>query len=530
MAAEHGWFVVPVVVNEADTLRFILDTGAAVSAVTASTARRLGMPADGLVTAQGASGAQRLPTVRIHRITLAGIPAVDLRALVLEEETLTPFGGREEGYAPYDGVAGWDLFGSYDLLVDPVAGVLRLYGGRSAPEPAILNALAPPLPLRRIAGPIVGHDVTVNGATLPAILDTGARRVVLSPRGARIAGVRGTSPSRGSPAPSGVGTEVVAVRDGEAQRLVAGTTDLGPVPVQVGPLPIFRGLGYGDRSVLLLGNPALAGCPFLLSYRDDTVRYCREPDVPVLSTTPGGPDSVTPGEEWTRLFNGRDLDGWTPKIRGHEAGEDPRGTFRVEDGLLTVGYEGYGDFQEAFGHLFFRTPFSRYVLRVEYRFVGEQLSGGPGWALRNSGVMFHAQSPESMFLDQDFPISLEAQFLGGDGTHPRPTANLCTPGTHVEMDGVLVQAHCVEAAGPTFHGEEWVTVELVVRGGASVAHVIQGDTVLAYARPVVGGGGVSDFDPALKVDGRPLTGGFIALQSESHPVQFRKVWIRPLPG
>jgi hypothetical protein len=236
-------------------------------------------------------------------------------------------------------------------------------------------------------------------------------------------------------------------------------------------------------------------------------------------------------EAWVELFNGRDLNDWVVKIRGLPAGEDPMATFRVEDGLLTVGYESYGEFDDRFGHLFYRTPYSHYVLRVEYRFVGEQAPGGPGWAWRNSGVMFHAQSPESMGVDQDFPISLEAQFLGGDGTAERPTANLCTPGTHVEMGGALETAHCITAEAPTFHGDRWVTVDLVVRGGESISHVVAGDTVLAYAHPVVGGGVVDGYLPEAKVDGTPLTGGWIALQSESHPVQFRKVWIKRLsPG
>jgi hypothetical protein len=235
-------------------------------------------------------------------------------------------------------------------------------------------------------------------------------------------------------------------------------------------------------------------------------------------------------DAWIPLFNGRDLEGWTPKITGSALGADPLGTFRVEDGLLTVGYEGYDEFGGRFGHLFYAEPLAHYRLRVEYRFVGEQVAGGPGWAWRNSGVMFHAQSPESMTRDQDFPISLEAQFLGGNGTDERPTANLCTPGSHVVMDGSLVESHCVTARGPTIHGDAWVTVELEVLGDSLVTHLVDGDTVLQYARPVVGGGNVNRHDEAVKVDGLPLTGGFIALQSESHPVQFRSVMLKRLGG
>jgi hypothetical protein len=237
---------------------------------------------------------------------------------------------------------------------------------------------------------------------------------------------------------------------------------------------------------------------------------------------------------WTALFNGEDLTGWTPKIRGSEPGEDPYRTFRVEDGLLTVSYEGdaeadpYGPFGERFGHLFYDTPFSHYQLRIEYRFVGEQAEDGPDWALRNSGAMLHAQSVESMLEDQDFPVSIEAQFLGGNGTDDRPTANLCTPGTHVDIDGVFTEAHCINSTSNTYPGDQWVTVDLWVRGHESIVHAVNGDTVLAYEHPVVGGGVVSGFDPDAKPDGAELSRGYIALQSESHPVQFRQVLLREL--
>jgi hypothetical protein len=238
----------------------------------------------------------------------------------------------------------------------------------------------------------------------------------------------------------------------------------------------------------------------------------------------------TSEDEWIALFNGRDLTGWTVKITGSELGEDPWGTVRVEDGLLTVGYEKYDGFHDRFGHIFYEEPFSHYQLRVEYRFIGHQIPDAPSWAFKNSGVMFHAQSPESMLRDQSFPLSLEAQLLGGNGTDPRPTANVCTPGTHIEMDGVRVEDHCIPASAPTIHGEEWVTLDLLVLGDSLIAHIMDGDTVLTYSRPVVGGATVEEFGEAAREDGHPLTEGYIALQSESHPIQFRQVLIKPLPG
>ena len=228
-----------------------------------------------------------------------------------------------------------------------------------------------------------------------------------------------------------------------------------------------------------------------------------------------------PAPEWVQLFNGKDLSGWDIKISGYELNDNYKNTFRVEDGLLKVSYDEYEDFNGEFGHLFYHEKFSHYILRVEYRFVGEQVPGGPDWALRNNGAMLHSQSAESMELDQDFPVSIEAQFLGGTGEGERTTANLCTPGTHVVMDGELVTQHCIDSSSKTYHGDEWVTVEMEVRGDESIRHVIDGETVIAYSAPQIGGESVSDDFPLE--EGAPVTEGYIALQAETHPTEFRKV-------
>lgn len=229
--------------------------------------------------------------------------------------------------------------------------------------------------------------------------------------------------------------------------------------------------------------------------------------------------------DWIQLFNGKDLDDWTVKIRGYSVGENYGNTFRVEDGYLTVGYEAYPAFNEQFGHIFHKDKFSYYVLGLEYRFVGQQANEGPGWAFRNSGAMLHCQDPTTMGVDQDFPISIEVQLLGGNGQDERTTANLCTPGTHVVMDGALETRHCINSRSKTYHGDQWVRVDIVVLGDSLIRHIIEGETVLEYTRPQIGGEVVSGFDPAIKKDGTLLNEGYISLQSESHPVQFRKVEI-----
>src|SRR4051794_20414403 len=137
--------------------------------------------------------------------------------------------------------------------------------------------------------------------------------------------------------------------------------------------------------------------------------------LPVLYLGPGVVLADDKKDDWVPLFNGKDLTGWTPKITKYPFGENFGDTFRVEDGLLKVRYDKYDQFDGKFGHLFYKDKFSDYVVRVEYRFVGEQCKGGPGWAIRNSGVMFHCQDPKTMRKDQEFPVSIEAQLLGGNG-------------------------------------------------------------------------------------------------------------------
>lgn len=235
--------------------------------------------------------------------------------------------------------------------------------------------------------------------------------------------------------------------------------------------------------------------------------------------------------EWQSLFNGANLDGWTPKVRGYVAGENPMNTFRVEDGALTVSYDQYESFDARFGHIFYGVPFSHYRLRLEYRFIGEQAPGGEGWAFRNSGAMLHSQAVDSMGLEQDFPISIEVQLLGGKGDgSTRTTANLCTPGTHVVLDGAFTDAHCIDSDSATFDGDQWVQLEVLVEGSERVVHWINGVQVMTYGGLMTGGGVVSGHNPALKPEREPLGSGYISLQSESHPVQFRRIELLDLSG
>jgi hypothetical protein len=226
--------------------------------------------------------------------------------------------------------------------------------------------------------------------------------------------------------------------------------------------------------------------------------------------------------KWITLFNGKDLSNWTIKIKDHPLNVNYGNTFRVEDGVMKIRYDQYQDFKQQYGHIYYNQPYSAYLLVVEYRFVGNQATGGEGWAIRNSGAMLHCQAPESIAVEQDFPISLEMQFLGGNGTYPRTTGNLCTPGTNVVLKEKLFTPHCVNSTSKTYHGDQWVRAEALVLGDSVIHHIIERDTVFSFQKPQYDGR-----DPWVQRAGFKDAGlineGYIALQSESHPVEFRNV-------
>ncbi|MEP6835088.1 MAG: family 16 glycoside hydrolase [Gemmatimonas sp.] len=243
--------------------------------------------------------------------------------------------------------------------------------------------------------------------------------------------------------------------------------------------------------------------------------------------------SGTPGLAWQPLFNGRDLKDWDIKFAQHPLGENFRNTFRVEHGMLEVRYDQWPDFKGEFGHIFYKQAFSYYIVAAEYRFVGEQVTGagaGNSWAIRNNGIMVHSQSAASMGLNQDFPISLEVQLLGGLGKGTRTNGNVCTPGTNIVMNDKLVTTHCINSNSITYDGDGWVRVEAMVLGDSVIKHIVNGDTVLTYFKPQMGGGNANNTNPGVLINGKMLTEGFITLQAESAPIDFRKVEIVNLMG
>jgi len=238
-------------------------------------------------------------------------------------------------------------------------------------------------------------------------------------------------------------------------------------------------------------------------------------------------DDFKDTNEWETIFNGEDFDGWEIKIRGEELGDNFKNTFKVNQGSLKVSYENYETFDDRFGHIFYtKSKFKNYHLSLEYKFSGEHLKGAPGWSVKNSGIMLHSQDPSTMLLDQDFPVSSEVQLLGGLGTEERSTANMCSPGIDVDINSEKAKYHCVNSNSKTYHNDDWVKVEVIVKSNNIVHHIVENDTVISYSNLRVGGDKIPE--NYLNRLSEPLADGYISLQSEGHPVEFRNIKIKIL--
>lgn len=229
-------------------------------------------------------------------------------------------------------------------------------------------------------------------------------------------------------------------------------------------------------------------------------------------------------QKWVNLFNGKDLDGWIPKIAGYPLGENFGNTFRVEQGILSIRYNAYDSFHNRFGALYFNKKFTNYRLRVEYRFVGELTTGAPVWGFRDGGIQYHCQAPASLDLNQAFPVCLEYNLHGGNGKEERPTGEICANGIYVSINGKRNGSYCTApVVERTFHGDQWVTAEIDVYNG-KITHFVNGSAIMQFEDPRYDS--TNALAKKMIVAGNDLVkDGYISLQSNSHPMDFRKIEI-----
>ncbi|WP_218144549.1 3-keto-disaccharide hydrolase [Maribacter orientalis] len=232
--------------------------------------------------------------------------------------------------------------------------------------------------------------------------------------------------------------------------------------------------------------------------------------------------------EWISIFNGKDLNGWSPKFTGEAYGKNFLNTFQAKDGKLIVSYDDYANFDDNFGHIFYKEKLSHYRLRLEYRFLGESVLGSPDWAFKNSGIKYHSPHPSELPIDQKLLVAVEAQILGGNGKTERFTGNVCTAGTHIVMNDSLITQHCTNSSYLAINDSSWVKMEIEVHGSEKIIHKINGQEVLQYAKPQYDD--TDEFARELMKNGhsRIMSEGYIALQAEGHPIEFKNIELMKL--
>jgi hypothetical protein len=230
-----------------------------------------------------------------------------------------------------------------------------------------------------------------------------------------------------------------------------------------------------------------------------------------------------PTGNWVSLFNGKNLDGWTAKIAGQDVNDNYRDTFRVEDGMLKVSYQQYDKFGDRFGSLFYMTKFSHYWIRAEYRFVGSLAPGAPRWAYKNSGLQLHSQAPETMRKEQQFPVSVEFDIVGGRSFGSQPTGDVCQNGTHVLVGGAPVKGLCSKVGDVTIRDDGWTTALAEVDGGTRVRQIVNGALVVEYTDLTLDEANADARRLMASGAGKALTSGYISIQSNGYPIEFRRI-------
>lgn len=233
--------------------------------------------------------------------------------------------------------------------------------------------------------------------------------------------------------------------------------------------------------------------------------------------------------EWRPLFNGKNLDGWSTLVKGKTEGEDPDRYVTVEDGMIHM-YAGTPDGEKvAFGVITTNESFSSYHLKLEYRWGSKKFAPrAKPEHKRDAGILYHVWNPAKVW-----PGSLEYQiqetdtgdliFIDSGGTFFHepgdPKRYLAESEGGIARFGLAKNTwQLVAKRKVADRNEGWNTAEIIVRGGKSAEHWVNGERLLRlsnFVRPE-GDGTV------------PLTSGKISLQFEGAEIFYRNIAIREL--
>jgi hypothetical protein len=216
------------------------------------------------------------------------------------------------------------------------------------------------------------------------------------------------------------------------------------------------------------------------------------------------------------LFNGRDLSGWCVALEGRRPGEDPNGVFRVSDGVMRVSGEETGGIVS-------EKSYRDYVLRVEYRWVGKSVGSRLGMAA-DTGVLYHSQG-EMFAWNGLWMRSFECNILRGRtgdfiivSDKGAPVRYAATVEGRVVADeanisnwfrlGSWANTEDTPDVFPERRYGEWNRLEIVC-DGSRVEHWL--NDVLVFE--------AENLTPSQ---------GRIQIQSEGHPVEFRRIDLKAL--
>lgn len=230
---------------------------------------------------------------------------------------------------------------------------------------------------------------------------------------------------------------------------------------------------------------------------------------------------ATSTDGWVNLFNGKDLTGWVPLIHKSKVGENYMDTFRADsvNKVIRIAYDKYPNqsFDGRIGNLYYNKRLTNYRVRVTYRFIEPQAKNPVSWGRNNSALMIFAVDPYTITGDPQLPPMIELQLLGS------PSAGGTTSPNYCDLGGMSMQQHSARC-GNNGSGKapnpanQWTTVEAEVHV-TGVTKVFQLPDTTNPAQTMSG----------PRYMNQAVTGGFVALQSESQPIEFKDILLKELP-
>jgi predicted aspartyl protease len=262
--AATGHAVVPVEVAGRPAVTFVLDTGAQDTVLYRHFADELGLKSVRNEQVVGQTGATDVPVVSMPAFS------VDGRSFPARSTVALP--DRADGVR-LNGILGQDVLREYLADIDYPRGRFSLRPASTDPR-SLVPATAVPIRARRLDSGLMGFEVSVNGATGLAVLDSGSRDTRLNWNFARAAGI---SPDQDGLPDAGViqgaTNSAVSSKTIVLDRFVVAGRSLSQFTARAVDLPVFAEFGVADQAALILGHDVLKSARLVIDSSQDTVWF-----------------------------------------------------------------------------------------------------------------------------------------------------------------------------------------------------------------------------------------------------------------